>query len=212
MSLTWVLLGRLGCDIDHLGALGGQNSGCVSPHELGCNHSPGALSGRARQTGRSRRISCIQTQCLSVQSKSIFLLAKPHSFIGLNKFNTGRFQVHQMRSGTSYLRAQPSCDSDLSLTYPRCQEALETFNHGILVCSANVPASERHLQVVSDLIFNTSILSSGSLLGDLSQYIRSTIPTFALRMLSRPTSATLSVPSCSSTCVFFEFCMSSQEN
>jgi len=71
-SLTLVFFRRLGCEIDHPGALGGQHVGCIAPNGLGCNHSAGALSGQAGRTGCSRPISCVQTQYLSIQSKSFF--------------------------------------------------------------------------------------------------------------------------------------------
>ena len=58
--------------MDHPGALGGQDAGCIAPNGLGCNHCAGAIWGRAGRTGCSRRISCVQTQCLSMWSKRFF--------------------------------------------------------------------------------------------------------------------------------------------
>ena len=58
--------------MDHPGALGGQDAGWIAPNGLGCNNSSGALWGWARQTGWSRWISCVRTQCLCVRSKLFF--------------------------------------------------------------------------------------------------------------------------------------------
>jgi len=68
---------------------------------------------------------------------------KPHPFIGLDKFSTGR--LHHMTSGKSYLRAHPSWDRDAPTTCPRCQNAPGTFEHAILHCSAREPARICHL-------------------------------------------------------------------
>jgi len=42
-SLTLVFFGRLGCEMAHPGALGGQDAGCIAPNGLGCNHAAWAL-------------------------------------------------------------------------------------------------------------------------------------------------------------------------
>ena len=68
---------------------------------------------------------------------------KPHPFMGLDKFSAG--PLHQIRSGKSYLRAHPSCDTDVPPTCPKFQSAPETFEHAILHCSAKEPARSRHL-------------------------------------------------------------------
>jgi len=68
---------------------------------------------------------------------------KPHSFMGLSKFDAGR--LHQMRSGKSYLRAHPSWDDDGPTTCPKCHEAPKAFEHAILHCSAKRHARTRHL-------------------------------------------------------------------
>jgi len=42
-SLTLGFVGRLGCEMDHPGALGGQDAGCIAPNGLGCNHGARAI-------------------------------------------------------------------------------------------------------------------------------------------------------------------------
>jgi len=42
-SLTLVFFRRLGCEMDHPGALGGQDAGCIAPNGLECNHCAGAI-------------------------------------------------------------------------------------------------------------------------------------------------------------------------
>jgi len=42
-SLALVFFGRLGCEMDHPGALGGQDAGCIALNGLGCNHCAGAI-------------------------------------------------------------------------------------------------------------------------------------------------------------------------
>ena len=58
----------------------------------------------------------------------------PHTFMGLPKFLAS--QVHQMRSGKSYLAAhRSSCWSEpVAPTCPRCSSEEETFQHAILSC------------------------------------------------------------------------------
>ena len=69
-NANWFFL--LMCQMDHLGPLGGQDAGCIAPNGLEYNHCAGALGRRAGQTGCSRRISCVRTQCCSVRSKRFF--------------------------------------------------------------------------------------------------------------------------------------------
>jgi len=42
-SLTLMFFGRLGCEMDHPGALGGQDAGCIAHNGLGCNYCAGAI-------------------------------------------------------------------------------------------------------------------------------------------------------------------------
>jgi len=49
---------------------------------------------------------------------------KPHPFMGLNKFDAGR--LHQIRSGKSYIRANPSWNNYNPTTCHRCNEFPET--------------------------------------------------------------------------------------
>jgi len=135
---------------------------------------------------------------------------KPHPFMGLNKFAAGR--LHQMRSGKSYLRAQPSWSDDAPTTCPSCEEAPETFEHAILRCPAKGPARDRHLQGVSDIGPDAPVWSSASLLGALTQYIRATTTAFPPGMFSRPSSSAGSISSQSSNVVSFGNFMSSQES
>jgi len=69
--------------------------------------------------------------------------------MGLPKFDAGR--LHQMRSGKTYLRANPPWDDHAPTTCPSCNKAPESFEHAILHCSAKEPARDRHLQGVTEL-------------------------------------------------------------
>jgi len=135
---------------------------------------------------------------------------KPHLFMGLDKFSAGR--LYQMRSGKSYLRALPSCNSDAPTTCPSCQSTPETFEHAILHCSAKEHARTRHLQGVLDIGPKPPIWSSAALLGALAGFIRSTARAFPPGMFSRPTSSVSSGSSRSSNVVSFGYFMSSQES
>jgi len=135
---------------------------------------------------------------------------QPHPFMGLDKFSAGR--LHQMRSGKSYLRAHPSCDIDAPTTCPSCQDAPETFEHGILLCPAKEPSRTRHLQGVLDIGPDAPVWSSAALLGALAPFIKSTATAFPPGMFSRPTSAVSSLSSRSSNVVSFGYFMSSQES
>jgi len=135
---------------------------------------------------------------------------KPHPCMGLDKFSTRR--LYQMRSGKSYLRPQPSWDSDAPTTCPRCQSAAVIFEHAILHCSAKEPARTRHLQVVLNIGPYASVWSSAALLGALARFIKSTATAFPPRMFSCPSSSTSSISSCSSNVISFGYFMSSQES
>jgi len=135
---------------------------------------------------------------------------KPHPFMGLDKFSTGR--LHQMRSGKRYLRAHPSWDSDAPTTCPRCQDAPETFKHAILHCSAKEPARTRHLQGVLHVGPDGPVWSSAGLLGVLSRFIKATATAFPPGMFSCPSSSASSISSRSSNVVSFGYFMSSQES
>jgi len=127
---------------------------------------------------------------------------KPHRFMGLNKFTAGR--LHQMRSGKTYLRAHPSWNDGYTLTtYPRCDEAPETFEQAILHCPAKGPARTRHLQCVSNIGPDAPVWSSAPLLGALSHFISSTATAFPPGMFSRPSCSSSSVSSLSSNVVSF---------
>jgi len=135
---------------------------------------------------------------------------KHHPFMGLSKFDAGR--LHQMRSGKSYLRAHPSWDDDCPSTCPSCNEAPESFEHAILLCSAKEPARTRHLQGVTELGPDAPVWSSAALLGALTRFIRPTATAFPPGMFHRPTSSAGSVSSHSSNVVSFGYFMSSQES
>jgi len=136
---------------------------------------------------------------------------KPHPFMGLHKFIAGR--LHQMRSGKSYLRAQPSWnDDDIRTTCPRCDEAPETFEHAILHCPAKGPARTRHFQEVTAIGPDAPVWPSVALLSALARFIRSTTTAFPPGMFSRPSSASSSVSSLSFNVVSFGYFMSSQES
>jgi len=135
---------------------------------------------------------------------------KPHPFMGLDKFSAGR--LYQMRSGKSYLRAHPSWDSDVPTTCPACQSAPETFAYAILHCSAEEPASTRHLQGVVDVGPDCPVWYSAALLGALARLIMATATAFPPGMFSRPSSAVSSLSSRSSNVVSFGYFISSQES
>jgi len=135
---------------------------------------------------------------------------KPHPFMGLNKFSTGR--LHQMRSGKSDIRAHPSWDNDAPTTCPSCENAPETFEHAILHCSAKEPARTRHIEGVLDIGPDAPVWSSAALLGALSRFIKATATAFPPGMFPRPSSAASSVSSSSSNVVSFGYFMSSQES
>jgi len=103
-------------------------------------------------------------------------LLKPHPFMGLNKFDTGR--LHQARSGKSYLCAHPAWGDDRPTTCPRCNEAPETLEYAVLTCPAREPTTARHLQGVPDLGPDAPVWSSASLLAALARFMRSTLTAF----------------------------------
>ena len=135
---------------------------------------------------------------------------KPHPFMGLDKFSTGR--LHQMRSGKSFLRTHPSWDSDVPTTCPKCQAAPETPKHTILHCSAKEPSRTRHLQGVLDIGPDDPVWSLAALFGGLARFIKSTATAFPPGMFSRPMSAASIISSRSSNMVSFGYFMSSQES
>ena len=135
---------------------------------------------------------------------------KPHPFMALNKFDSGR--LNQMRSGKSYLRTHLSWDNDNPMTCPRCKESPESFEHGILSCTAIEPAMNRHLQAVTDLGPDAPVWSSAPLLTALSRFIKSTRTTFPPGMFSGPTSGASFASSLLSNVVSFGYFMSSQES
>ena len=135
---------------------------------------------------------------------------KPYPFMGLSKFDAGR--IHQMRSGKSYLPAHQSWDDNGPTTCPSCGEAPESFEHGILHCSAKRPARTRHLQGVSEPDPDAPVWSSAALLGALTRFIRSTATAFPPCMFSRPSSSAGSISSRLSNVVFFGYFMSSQDS
>ena len=128
---------------------------------------------------------------------------KPHPFMGLFKFDTGR--LHQMRSGKSYLRAHPAWDDSGPTTYRSCAEAPETFEHAILPCPAKRPARDRHLQGVTEIGPEARVWPSRPQLGALTRFIRSTATAFPPGMFSRPSSSPNSVSSRSSNVVSFGY-------
>lgn len=134
---------------------------------------------------------------------------KPHPLIGLNKFDARR--LPQMRSGKTYLCAHLPSDNDNPTTWPRCNEAPETFEHAILSCPSREPAFNCHLQAVTELGPDTPVWSSAALLGTLSCFISSSRTAFPPRMFSRPNSAASSASSHSSNVVSFSYFMPSQE-
>jgi len=135
---------------------------------------------------------------------------KAHPFMGLDKFTAGR--LHQMRSGKSYLRAHPSCDSNAPTTCPSCLSAPETFEHAILTCWAKEAARTRHHQGVLDIGPDAPVWFSVALLGALARFIKSTATAFPPGIFSRPSSSIGSVSCCSSNVVSFGYFMSSQES
>ena len=59
---------------------------------------------------------------------------RPHRFMHLGKFQASR--IHQMRSGISYLAAQPTpYELDQDRTCRLCLEEEETFHHAAITCS-----------------------------------------------------------------------------
>jgi len=135
---------------------------------------------------------------------------KPHPFMGLDKFSAGR--LHQMRSGKSYVCADPSWDSDAPTTCPSCLCAPETFEHAILHCSAKEPARTGHLQGVLVIGPDAPVWSSSPLLGALARFIKATATAFPPGMFSRPSSSISPISSRSSNIVSFGYSMSSQES
>jgi len=134
---------------------------------------------------------------------------KPHPFMGLNKFDEG--SLHQMRSGKSYLRADPSWDNENHTTCPGCAEVSENFRHCMASCPVGEPSRNRYLQALTEIGFDAAVWSSAPLLGALSDFFRSTKTAFPPGMFSRPSSASSSIPSHSSNVVSFGYFMSSQE-
>ena len=135
---------------------------------------------------------------------------KPDPFMGLSKFDTGR--LHGMRSGQSYRGAHPSWDDHAPTTCPSCEETRERFEHAVLHCSGKEPPRTRHLQGVTGLGPDATVLSSGALLGALTRYIRSTATAFPPGMFSCPSSSIGSVSSRTSNVVSFGYFMSSQQS
>jgi len=134
---------------------------------------------------------------------------KPHTYIGLKKFNTG--WIHRMRSDKSYCMAHPLSDSTKSKTCQRCGDGPETFDYAIIGCPAKAPARDRPLQGGSELSPDTPILSFVALLHTLSRFIRSTHTALPAGMLDHPSSAALSVSSDVSSMSSFCYILSSQE-
>jgi hypothetical protein len=63
------------------------------------------------------------------------ILRKLHTFMRLGKFQASR--IHQMRSGQSYLAAQPTpFQQDKSTLCPACESEEESFEHATLDCPA----------------------------------------------------------------------------
>jgi len=102
---------------------------------------------------------------------------RPHPFMGLGKFVAGR--IHQMRSGKSYLAAQPSWgDPDADTSCPLCSEARQTFEHAILSCPSSAHQRSRLLQGISDLAPEAPVWSDQQLLIALAEFIRTTATGF----------------------------------
>jgi len=126
---------------------------------------------------------------------------RPHPFMGLGKFVAGR--IHQMRSGKSYLVAQPSWGNpDADLSCPQCSEGRQTFEHAILSCPSSAHLRSRLLQGVSDLAPEAPIWSDQLLLIALAAFIRTTTTGFPPGMpplapsLHNPPNPLLSLPPC----------------
>ena len=104
-------------------------------------------------------------------------LTRPYPFMGLGKFVAGR--IHQMRSGKSYLAADPSWGNpDADTSCPLCFEAPQTFEHAILSCPSSASQRSRLLQGVSDLALEAPVWSNQQLLIALAEFIRTTATGF----------------------------------
>jgi len=135
-------------------------------------------------------------------------LVKPHPFMGPSKFDATR--LHQMRSGKSYLCAHPSWANPALTTFPSCEEAHETFEHGMLHCSGKRAARDGPLHGVSELGPDAPVWSSAALLGVLTGFVRSTATEFPPGLFSHPSSSPESVSSRSSNVGSFRYFLSSQ--
>jgi hypothetical protein len=86
----------------------------------------------------------------------------------LGKFQASR--IHQMRSGQSYLAAQPTHNQrDNSTICPACESGEETFEHAALDCPAREPMRQTHCTGLSSVAYNSSLWSS---LPELQQFSR----------------------------------------
>ena len=97
---------------------------------------------------------------------------KPHAFMGLNRFIAGR--IHQMRSGKSYLAAQPSWSDDRPPLCPYCELEEETFEHAILTCPPKTNARQLHLSGVDSIGPGAPLWKSKDLIAGLASYIYAT--------------------------------------
>ena len=102
---------------------------------------------------------------------------RPHTFMGLGKFVVGR--IHQMRSGKSYLIAQPTWDDpDADTSCPLFSEALQTFEHAILSCYSSAHQRSRLLKGVSYMAPEAPLWSYLQLLIPLAEFICNTATGF----------------------------------
>jgi hypothetical protein len=95
---------------------------------------------------------------------------KPHPFMSLNKFISGRF--HQFRVLKSYLAAHQSWHNEnLSTRCPRCYEEEEDLYHALLACPAR---SASRAEFIPELTAIEDIWNSPSNTAKVAQYLRAT--------------------------------------
>ena len=97
----------------------------------------------------------------------------PHPFMALSKFLAGR--VQQMRSGKSYLAANPSWfNRELPSLCPRCRASPEIFEHAIFHCKSRSRQNELYIPRLDSLSADSPIWISDHLVADLARFILTT--------------------------------------
>ena len=121
----------------------------------------------------------------------------PHPFMWLPKFLAG--QIHQMRSGKSYLAAhRPDwCQNPVFPTCPRCSSGEETFAHAVFECPPREWARLRFLRVVPSLAPASPVWSSPSLTVALAKFVKATATGFPDGMPPLGTDSPYSSPAAS---------------